>query len=249
MLQKERLYFLDSVRGFALVNMILYHALYDVVYIFGHPIDWYRSNVGYFWQQSICWCFILLSGFCFRLGKRPFRRGGMIFAMGCVISLVTVVVMPEQRVRFGILSFLGVAMMLTELFQPVLKKIPASAGIVVSFLLFLATKAVPTGGVGIGDSVLYPLPTQLYETGFLYPLGFPYNGFFSSDYFSVIPWLFLYWTGFYLAYLTKNFGQSAVFYQKIPPFHWIGRYSLWIYMVHQPVVYALLFAWHMAVQN
>ena len=47
---KERLSLLDALRGFALLNMILYHILYDIVYIFGHPIGWYQSAAGYVWE-------------------------------------------------------------------------------------------------------------------------------------------------------------------------------------------------------
>ena len=90
--------------------MVLYHILYDVVYIFGHPIGWYQSAAGYVWEQFICWSFILLSGFCFSLGSRPIKRGLLVFGAGCVISLVTMFVMPEQRVRFGILSLIGCCM-------------------------------------------------------------------------------------------------------------------------------------------
>ena len=104
---KERLSLLDALRGFALLNMILYHILYDIVYIFGHPIGWYQSAAGYVWEQFICWSFILLSGFCFSLGSRPVKRGLLVFGAGCVISLVTMFVMPEQRVRFGILPARG----------------------------------------------------------------------------------------------------------------------------------------------
>ena len=48
---KERLSLLDALRGFALLNMVLYHILYDVVYIFGHPIGWYQSAAGYVWNN------------------------------------------------------------------------------------------------------------------------------------------------------------------------------------------------------
>lgn len=243
-MKRERLYLLDSIRGFSLINMIAYHALYDVVYIFGHPIAWYESEIGYIWQQSICWCFILLSGACFSLGKHPVRRGATIFAMGCLISIITALVMPQQRVRFGILSFIGIAMIITQLLVPLLKKIPPFAGLLGSLFLFLMTKLVPSGAFGIGDYPLILLPTALYQNKFLYPLGFPYSGFFSSDYFSLIPWIFLYWTGVYLSFCGKKLLSSKVFYQKIPSFHWVGQYSLWIYMVHQPVVYGALLVLH-----
>ena len=51
--------------------MIAYHACWDLVYLFHADWDWYRGTGAYIWQQSICWTFILLSGFCFSLGRRP----------------------------------------------------------------------------------------------------------------------------------------------------------------------------------
>ncbi|MDE7404312.1 MAG: DUF1624 domain-containing protein, partial [Lachnospiraceae bacterium] len=61
---------LDGIRGFVVISMILYHACWDLVYIFGKDWSWYRGRGAYIWQQSICWSFILLSGFCWSLGKK-----------------------------------------------------------------------------------------------------------------------------------------------------------------------------------
>ena len=63
--RKSRRHGLDTIRGLALVNMILYHLSWDQVYMFGADWDWYRSDGAYVWQQGICWTFILLSGYCF----------------------------------------------------------------------------------------------------------------------------------------------------------------------------------------
>ena len=38
-MSRERYNLLDTVRGVLIINMILYHALYDVVHIMGIPID------------------------------------------------------------------------------------------------------------------------------------------------------------------------------------------------------------------
>ena len=70
---------LDAVRGIALLNMIAYHAIWDLVYLYNFKWDWYRSERGYIWQQGICWTFIFLSGFCLPLGKRPVKRGVTVF--------------------------------------------------------------------------------------------------------------------------------------------------------------------------
>ena len=61
----ERLALLDSLRGLTLISMILYHACWDAVYLLGANWPWYGSRAAYIWQQSICWTFIMLSGFRF----------------------------------------------------------------------------------------------------------------------------------------------------------------------------------------
>lgn len=59
---------LDELRGLDLISMMLYHGMWDLVYLFGVRAPWYGSWQGELWQQSICWVFILLSGFCLPLG-------------------------------------------------------------------------------------------------------------------------------------------------------------------------------------
>ena len=68
----RRLHLLDLIRGITLLSMIAYHGSYDLVYHYGLPIPGYTGLPGYLWQQSICWTFLFLSGFCFSLG-RPVR--------------------------------------------------------------------------------------------------------------------------------------------------------------------------------
>ena len=52
---------LDMLRGIALIEMIVYHGLYDWVFVFGRTMPFMHSKQAYWWQQSICWLFILLS--------------------------------------------------------------------------------------------------------------------------------------------------------------------------------------------
>ena len=60
---------LDELRGLDLISMMLYHGMWDAVYLFGVVVPWYSAGQGRLWQQSICWVFILLSGFCLPLGR------------------------------------------------------------------------------------------------------------------------------------------------------------------------------------
>ncbi len=124
---------LDSLRGLTLVSMMAYHACWDLVYLYGMPWDWYRSFWAYAWQQSICCTFILLSGYCWQMGRHPLRRGLMSFCGGAAVSLVTLVVMPEEPVRFGVLTFLGAAALLTVPLRSLLDRTPPRLGLAVSF--------------------------------------------------------------------------------------------------------------------
>ena len=104
---------LDELRGLDLVSMMLFHVCWDLVFLFDVNMRWYAGTPGRLWQQTICWVFILLSGFCAPFGRHMLRRGTVVFGAGAVVTLATLVFMPEGRVIFGVLTFLGTAMLLT----------------------------------------------------------------------------------------------------------------------------------------
>lgn len=94
---------------------------------------------------------------------------------------------------------------------------------------------ISDGMIGIG-SLSAELPSFLYEIKPLVILGFPFEGFSSSDYFPILPWFFLYLCGYYLYELLKErrvFQKAAVI--RLPFFSWLGKKSIWIYLIHQPV--------------
>lgn len=148
---------LDELRGLDLVSMMLYHACWDMMFLFGIWMDWYAGMPGRLWQQTICWVFILLSGFCVPLGHRTLKRGAQVFAAGALVTVVTLVFMPEDRVVFGVLTFLGSAMLLTGVLEPLLKKIPPAAGLAVSAVLFALTYHLDERWLGFGGLRLAPL--------------------------------------------------------------------------------------------
>ena len=125
---------LDELRGLALISMIGYHAMWDLVYMFGLYAPWYGGTPGFLWQQATSWTFILLSGFCLGLGHHPVRRGLIVFGGGALVTLVTLIAIPQDLVLFGVLTFLGSAMILTGLARPLLEKLPAWAGLAGSVL-------------------------------------------------------------------------------------------------------------------
>ena len=269
---KQRYHILDEIRGITLCSMILYHAVWDLVYMFGRDWKWYRSDIAYLWQQSICWSFILLSGFCFSLGKKKLKRGLTVFGAGVVISLVTEIFMPANRIRFGVLTLLGSSMLIMAAVERVAAKMrskekscevqPGKAMneqkeslrgekfrlkvcMILSFLMFALTKRINYGYLGFADVRILDLPTRLYEMGdFGTFLGFTESTFFSTDYFSLMPWFFLFLTGYFLH---KRFVEKEwiIGLAKLPSLgKWwrpIGKHSLLIYMLHQPVIYGVLY--------
>lgn len=232
---------LDGLRGLALVNMVLYHTVWDLVYIFGFDWGWYQSKAAYIWQQAICWTFIFLSGFCLPFSRRGIKRGLTVFLAGAVVSAVTLVCMPENRILFGVLTLIGSCMMLVSLAAPVLRRCNPAVGLCVSFAVFLATGTVAQGYVGFGAWHLLELPEAWYSGWLTTFLGFPMKGFFSTDYFALLPWLFLFLSGYFLHAIADGRGWLACLKKGwVRPLEWIGRHSLIVYMLHQPLVYLLL---------
>lgn len=242
-MQEKRYHLLDAFRGITIINMIVYHGLWDVVYILDVPIPWYFSKGAYYWQQSICYTFILLSGFCLSLGKRRMKRGLQVLLCGILVSVVTILFLPDEQILFGVLFMLGASMMLVSAGYDGLSKVPPLAGLLVSGALFLLTKPMKRGYLGIGDIRLWKLPEELYDMGyFMTFLGLKDKDFYSSDYFPLFPWLFLFLAGFYLFHLLQKKGQqkrAGKEFRRIPVLSFLGRHSLLIYMLHQPVLYGV----------
>ena len=237
---------LDDIRGITLCSMILFHAVWDLVYIFGVDWRWFYTDAAYLWQQSICWSFILLSGFCWSLGRRKLRRGLIVFGAGMIISFVTMVFMPAQQILFGVLTFLGAAALLLIVLEKYLKKINPRLGAVVCGVVFLLLHGINDGYLGIRNLVkLVSLPEEWYQMGQIGNfLGFTEKSFFSADYFALLPWIFLYLTGYFLYGLMLQKGKLEKLAEQKSWgkfFNLIGKKSLIIYMLHQPVVYGILF--------
>lgn len=232
---------LDELRGLDLVSMMLYHACWDLVFLFDVNMRWYAGTPGRLWQQTICWVFILLSGFCAPFGRYMLRRGTVVFSAGAVVTLATLVFMPEGRVIFGVLTFLGAAMLLTGVLEPLLKKVMPAVGLAVSAVLFAVCYPVGLGWVGLGGWKLM-LPQSLYANYFTAFLGFYPDWFYSADYFGLLPWLFLFWAGYYLHKVVGRRRMEPLRRPVCPALGWMGRHSLLLYLLHQPVIYGVLSA-------
>lgn len=232
---------LDELRGLDLISMMLFHVCWDLVFLFDMNMGWYAGTPGRLRQQAICWVFILLSGFCAPFGRHMLRRGVTVFAAGALVTAVTLVFMPGGRVIFGVLTFLGTAMLLTGVLEPLLKKVMPAVGLAVSAVLFAVCYPVGLGWVGLGGWKLM-LPQSLYANYFTAFFGFYPDWFYSTDYFGLLPWLFLFWAGYYLHKAVGRRRMEPLRRPVCPALGWMGRHSLLLYLLHQPVIYGVLSA-------
>lgn len=237
----KRYVLLDFIRGTALINMIIYHLIWDVVHLFGVKIGWYTGAAGYVWQQLICCTFIFLSGFCWDMGRKKLKRGIVTLAASFLITAITAAFMPENIILFGVLTLIGSAAIIMIPLEKALVRVNPYAGLGASWVLFVLTRYIARGGISLGDFELLTVPDSWYSGLFSAYLGFPPESFVSQDYFPVIPWMLLYVSGYFLFRIARDRGWMHPLTCSISrPVEWCGRNSLIIYMLHQPIIYAVL---------
>ena len=172
-------------------------------------------------------------------GHHPFRRGAVVFGAGALVTAVTLLFLPEDVVWFGVLTLLGSSMLLTAALDPLLRRVPPAVGVAVSALLFWVTYPTMNGFWNLPGGRL-ALPQALYASYTTAYLGFMPKSFFSTDYFPLLPWLFLFWAGYFLHHLVGR-GRLAPLRRSVcPPLGWMGRHSLVLYLLHQPVILGVL---------
>ena len=122
-----------------------------------------------------------------------------------------------------------------SLLQPLCRRIPVVWGLVLNVLLSFCFWKIGDGLLFFGVS----LPRSWYEGcgDWLCPLGIHSSTFFSSDYFPLLPWVFVFFFGVFLGRLAKE-GKFPRFFaaSHIPFFAFTGRHALLIYILHQPVI-------------
>ena len=225
---KQRIWELDAARGLALLGMLIIHFVYDLVDLFG--VFTWQEPVWYLFIKNNCgFIFLVISGISATLGSRELRRGVQVFLCGLLCTLVTAGMyslgLADRSIviYFGVLHCLGVCMVLWHW----LRRLPGWVN----------------GLLGAVLVVLGLILGQLYLDVHwsLIPLGLCPAGFYSSDYFPLLPNL-----GFFL--LGTELGRTLYREKKtrlprispqLPPIRLLtamGRHSLLIYLLHQPVL-------------
>lgn len=243
MANTQRLGSLDTLRGLAMVSMIGYHALWDLTNLFSWKLPWFEEVPGVLWQNAAGWLFILLSGFCWPLGRHPGKRGLMVLGAGCLLTMITMAVMPELPIHFGILTLLGSCMLLMIPLHRYLRNWNPRWGLAVSLSMFLIGLGTVTAYFAAPGRWLREIPRGWAARWGLAYLGFPHQGFSSGDYYPLLPWFFLFAAGYFAQALWGK--REFLRRREVPVLGWLGRHSLIVYLLHQPILYGIfsLAAW------
>ncbi|HHW31926.1 MAG TPA: DUF1624 domain-containing protein [Clostridiaceae bacterium] len=220
-----RIWELDFFRGIALLLMIYFHFIFDMNEMFNYPVS-YTSGINYYIGKISAILFIFISGISSSLSRSNIKRGLRVLAIALVITVATHLYGAEFGIKFGILHFLGICMLLYPLIRPVNNYL----------LVIICTMAIILG---------YYAQKVVVPYNYLFPFGLTSISFTSSDYYPLFPWsgLFIYGVVF-----GKVFYSSK---KSLLPFNpnnnvvvravsFLGRNTLLIYLIHQPVTIAIL---------
>lgn len=241
---RRRISLLDEVRGFAIVLMVFFHAFYLIGYTF--DVEFCRTLFAFFYpaQPWFAALFIFLCGLSCNLSHNNLKRGLLLAGAAALLSAVMWCVVfwrvltPDNYIWFGILHLLAVCILLFALLRPTLKHVPAWLGVALCAVLFALCWHVPAemgGYFGIRGIFTVAVPPASQDHPLLYALGLcPVT--LCGDYFPLLPWMFCFFAG---AFAGRWRFPKWAYRRRFPWFAAIGRHSLWVYLLHQPVLYAL----------
>lgn len=239
---RRRMELLDFLRGAAIIYVMLYHLLYDVVEFLGANVPFWGSA----WFEGMHMFFLLtlmvVSGICTAFSRSSIKRGAALLLMGSALTIFTDIFMRSQVIVFGILTYFGVMMIIGGFLRPLLDKMNITAALItaaVCIILFIMLRDFPNGVIHFLGEHYIELPEN---TRYSYSIGILPQKFYSADYFPLIPHGFIFLAGAAVAKPVKeNKLPKAVYnFPKVPVINFIGRHSLIFYIVHQPLFVAIV---------
>jgi uncharacterized membrane protein len=164
------------------------------------------------------------------LRPQPFlRRLAVVAGAALLVTIGTYLTFPDAFIFFGILHCIALASILALPFL----RLPAALAIAAAILCFAAPLL---------------LPQPLFDAPLLAFLGLGTRVPNTNDYVPVFPWL-----GFVLCgiaamrlagpWLARIPARSRAYPAPLRAMAWLGRHSLIIYLLHQPLIFGALSGW------
>jgi uncharacterized membrane protein len=235
----DRFWEVDAARGLAILMMISFHTLFDLNYFGITGFALYSGTLGIF-AYSIGTIFLLLVGIGLSISysrnraKRTAQelrikyltRGLFVFGLGLVITVATYVVVGPGFIIFGVLHCIGLSIILA---YPLLRFRRLNLVLGTTFIV---------AGIGLRSTTV-DFPWLLW-------LGLRPTGFYTLDYFPLLPWLGVVLIGVFagqMLYHDRERRFSLKDRSALAPTRalgFLGRHSLLIYLGHQLVIIGLI---------
>jgi uncharacterized membrane protein len=235
-IRRSRFWEIDLLRTVAIVMMITFHTLYLLNYFYIHNTGVPGVQYGFWWwfPRVTGGTFIFVAGVALTItysrSKRIsgfMLRGLKILAWGMGITLITWLISREGYVRFGILHFFGIVFILAPFFLRF------------RFINLMLGAALMAIGIYLQvQRVFVDFPWLLW-------LGLMPRGFWTMDYWPLLPWFGLFLVGMFCGKMLypqgnrqfniPDFSNRVVSTLTLP-----GRHPLVIYLAQWPVVIGAL---------
>jgi uncharacterized membrane protein len=235
-----RFWEIDLLRGIAVILMITFHVFFDLDYFNIFNIN-FRLIPIILLRYSIGITFLTLVGISLYLSyskslkvysKKQIKlkfllRGLKIFGLALIITFITWIYPHEGFIIFGVLHCIGLSIILSYPFLR-FRILIFPIGILIIFL-------------GIY------LKTFSFDFNWLLWLGFTPFKFYTVDYFPLLPWFGVILIGMFIGNtLYKDYKRKFNLkdYSRLKSvrfFCYLGKHSLLIYFLHQPIIIILLY--------
>jgi uncharacterized membrane protein len=225
---------IDALRGTAICMMIVYHAAFDLNWFHIISADFNHDGFWLSFRDLIVGSFLLLVGVSLVLASRAgisprqfWRRIALVGTCAMLVTLGSYVTFPKTFITFGILHCIVVSSILG---WP-LVRFPRAA-LVIGIVVIV-------GGVAIG------LP--LFDLPWLNWVGLMTHKPATEDYVPLLPWFGVVLVGISIGWwLLKRHMRDLRQTSRASPkwLTWLGRHSLLVYMIHQPIMVGLLRVFH-----
>lgn len=221
---RTRVGLLDLWRSLCVVIMVVFHAFYDAA-LFGCPdMAIFDTWPLLLLRYAVAGSFIVISGAVLRWSRQPVKRG--LFVLCAAFAVGAATALTGMPVRFGILHLIGVSVLLC-----------AAPG---ERLLAVRSPLMPLLCAGAHFAMLALCSCCVTKAEWLWPLGFRYAGFYSADYYPLLPWLPVFLLGVWLGGAIERHADKPPLARRYPPaLTFPGRHSMIIYLLHQPLLYGL----------
>ena len=225
----QRIAGVDALRGGALCLMFAYHFSFDLRYYRVIAADFEHDPFWLGFRALIVTAFMALVGVSLVLADRAgatrthfWRRIGVIAACAVAASAGSYFVFPRTFISFGILHCIAVASVLA---WPLVRR--------PGFALAVGI-AVIVAGLAYSD--------PLFDQRALSWLGFTTYKPSTEDFVPIFPWAGVVFVGIAAghALARTSFRVLAPLAQSPGWLRFIGRHSLVVYMVHQPILLGIL---------